>query len=65
MILIWRMSLIVVQIKTPRREESSPKKLLESSESTGDAAGETYAFVSAKLSYLVEKIYAPFSKHQS
>ena len=32
---------------------------------TGDAAGETYAFVCAKPPYLVMKSYAPFSKHQS
>ena len=32
---------------------------------TGDAAGETYAFVYAKPPYLVMKCYALFSKRQS
>ena len=32
---------------------------------TGDAAGETYAFVYAQPACLVMKSYAPFSKRQS
>ena len=32
---------------------------------TGDAAGETYAFVYAKPACLVMKSYAPFSKRQN
>ena len=32
---------------------------------TGDAAGETYAFVYAKPPYLVMKSYAPFSKRKT
>ena len=64
MILVETISLIVVQIETPRHEESIPENLLESSELTGDAAGETDACVHAKLPYLVMKSYAPFTKRQ-
>ena len=55
MILIERILLIVMQIETPRHEESIPENLLESSELTGDAAGETYACVHAKLPYFTKR----------
>ena len=59
---VRRISLIVVQIKTP-----TMKKVLHEIywNLTGDAAGETYAFVYAKQPYEVMMSYVPFSKCQS
>ena len=65
MILVERISLIVVQIKTPKHEEIISKIYWNQANLTGDAAGETYAFVYAIPACVVIKSYAPFSKRQS
>ena len=60
MIFFGIISLIIVQIKTPKMTKVFHNIYWNLLNLTGDAAGESYAFVYAKPPYLVMKGYAPY-----